>query len=96
MRDEYDFSKGERGKFYHPGAELRLPVYLDAGVQHAGCHRQRQGHRPVGVRQRAADEGYRINSDGPLTTEAKQKARRKSPPHYDRPHSGGGQPVHFP
>ena len=33
MRDEYDFSKGERGKFYRPGAELRLPVYLDAGVQ---------------------------------------------------------------
>lgn len=33
MRDEYDFSKGERGKFYQPGAELRLPVYLDADVQ---------------------------------------------------------------
>jgi hypothetical protein len=33
MRDEYDFSKGERGKFHRPGAELRLPVYLDAGVQ---------------------------------------------------------------
>lgn len=33
MRDEYDFSKGERGKFHRPGAELRLPVYLDVGVQ---------------------------------------------------------------
>jgi hypothetical protein len=32
MKSEYDFSKGERGKFYHPDAELRLPVYLDPDV----------------------------------------------------------------
>ncbi len=32
MRDEYDFSKGERGKFYHPNAKKNLPVYLDAEV----------------------------------------------------------------
>lgn len=31
--DDIDFADGERGKFYRPGAELRLPVYLDAGVQ---------------------------------------------------------------
>jgi hypothetical protein len=31
--DDIDFAGGERGKFYRPGAELRLPVYLDAGVQ---------------------------------------------------------------
>lgn len=35
MREEYDFSKGERGKFYRPDAELHLPVYLDADVQTA-------------------------------------------------------------
>ena len=29
MRKEYDFSKGVRGKFYHPGLKLELPVYLD-------------------------------------------------------------------
>lgn len=29
MKEEYDFSKGERGKFYRPNAKLRLPVYLD-------------------------------------------------------------------
>lgn len=29
MKREYDFSKGERGKFYRPSAKLRLPVYLD-------------------------------------------------------------------
>ncbi|MCP5244587.1 MAG: hypothetical protein H6937_00930 [Burkholderiales bacterium] len=32
MKDEYDFSKGERGKFYRPNAELSLPVYLDPDV----------------------------------------------------------------
>ncbi|MCK9991939.1 MAG: hypothetical protein Dbin4_00459 [Alphaproteobacteria bacterium] len=35
MRDEYDFSKGQRGKFHRKGAELHLPVYLDADVQTA-------------------------------------------------------------
>lgn len=33
MKDEYDFSKGVRGKFYRPGAKLTLPVYLDQEVQ---------------------------------------------------------------
>jgi succinyl-CoA synthetase beta subunit len=32
MKEEYDFSKGERGKFYHPDAELYLPIYLDPEV----------------------------------------------------------------
>ena len=32
MRKEYDFSKGKRGKFYHPDVELNLPVYLDSDV----------------------------------------------------------------
>jgi len=33
MRRNYDFSKGERGKFYREGAQLRLPIYLDAKLQ---------------------------------------------------------------
>jgi hypothetical protein len=33
MKPEYDFSKGERGKFFRPNAELHLPIYLDADVQ---------------------------------------------------------------
>lgn len=33
MPAEIDFSKGTRGKFYHPGAKLNLPVYLDDQVQ---------------------------------------------------------------
>lgn len=32
MREEYDFSKGERGKFFKPDARMNLPVYLDADV----------------------------------------------------------------
>jgi len=33
MKREYDFSKGVRGRFYRKGAELRLPIYLDAKLQ---------------------------------------------------------------
>ena len=32
MRKKYDFSKGERGKFYHPDAEFDLPVYLEPDI----------------------------------------------------------------
>jgi hypothetical protein len=32
MKDEYDFSGGERGKFHRPGARMNLPVYLDEEV----------------------------------------------------------------
>ena len=32
MRDEYDFSRGERGKFYTPDAEFVIPIYLDQDV----------------------------------------------------------------
>ena len=33
MRDEYNFSKGERGKFFKPDATLKLPIYLDDDVR---------------------------------------------------------------
>jgi hypothetical protein len=29
MKDEYDFSKAQRGKFFRADATLQLPVYLD-------------------------------------------------------------------
>ena len=32
MRTEYDFSKGEREKFYRPDAKLNMPIYLDEEV----------------------------------------------------------------
>jgi len=33
MKQGYDFSKGERGKFFRENARLNLPVYLDEEVQ---------------------------------------------------------------
>lgn len=33
MEQEYGFSKGTRGKFFHENARLNLPVYLDDEVQ---------------------------------------------------------------
>lgn len=33
MKEQYDFSKGVRGKFYNPNAVFQLPVYLDEQVQ---------------------------------------------------------------
>lgn len=33
MSPEFDFSKGVRGKFFKPDAELRLPVFLDQDIQ---------------------------------------------------------------
>lgn len=32
MKDEYDFSAGERGKFFHADAEFVAPVYLESDV----------------------------------------------------------------
>lgn len=32
MKAEYDFSKGERGKFYHANAVFSFPVYLEPDV----------------------------------------------------------------
>jgi hypothetical protein len=32
MKKEYDFSKGQRGKFFRPNAELNIPVYLEPDV----------------------------------------------------------------
>lgn len=32
MKDEYDFGKAERGRFFHPDATLVPPVHLDPDV----------------------------------------------------------------
>ena len=32
MKAEYDFSKAERGKFYHPDAVFSFPIYLKPDV----------------------------------------------------------------
>ncbi|HUY15067.1 MAG TPA: hypothetical protein VMX16_15775 [Terriglobia bacterium] len=35
MKKQDDFSKGERGKFFRPDAELNIPVYLGPQVADA-------------------------------------------------------------
>jgi hypothetical protein len=32
MKKEYDFSKGERGKFYRPNLRLNIPIYLEEDI----------------------------------------------------------------
>ena len=32
MKKEYDFSKGERGKFFNPQAKINLPIYLEPDI----------------------------------------------------------------
>ena len=48
MKPEYDFSKGERSKFFRPDAELRLPIYLNADVQSYLAERAAQKGMPLG------------------------------------------------
>ncbi len=33
MKDEYDFSDAEQGKFYRPIEDLDIPIYLDKEVK---------------------------------------------------------------
>ncbi len=33
MKTHYDFSKGQRGKFYNKDAVFKLPIYLDEKVE---------------------------------------------------------------
>ena len=33
MKEQYDFSKAERGRFHRPDAKLNIPVYLESEVQ---------------------------------------------------------------
>jgi hypothetical protein len=33
MKEEYDFSKGERGKFYNKNATFNLPIYLEPEIE---------------------------------------------------------------
>jgi hypothetical protein len=33
MKEEYDFSKGARGKFYKENATFNLPIYLEPEIE---------------------------------------------------------------
>ena len=48
MKPEYDFSKGERGKFFRQNAEPRLPIYLSPDVQNYLAERAAQKGIPLG------------------------------------------------
>lgn len=39
MKDDYDFSTAERGKFFHQGAQLVPPVHLDPDILAILCSR---------------------------------------------------------
>jgi hypothetical protein len=43
MKAEYDFSRGERGKFYNPDAVLSFPIYLELDVDEFIRQIARQG-----------------------------------------------------
>jgi len=48
MNPEYDFSKGQRGKFFRPNAELSLPIYLSPDVQQFLTEHAAQQAIPLG------------------------------------------------
>ena len=48
MKREYDFSKGVRGKFFRKGAELRLPIDLDAKLQEQVERLARKNGKEIG------------------------------------------------
>jgi len=48
MKREYDFSRAVRGKFFREGAELRLPIYLDAKLQRQLEHIARKKGKEIG------------------------------------------------
>ena len=33
MKDEYDFTNAQQGKFYRPIEELEIPIYLDRDIR---------------------------------------------------------------
>jgi len=48
MKDEYDFSKAERGRFHRSDAVLTPPVHLEAEVlAFLTARAEARGHRPV-------------------------------------------------
>jgi hypothetical protein len=49
MKKEYDFSKGQRGKFYRPGVELNIPVYLESDVAKVVRERARKRDASIGA-----------------------------------------------
>ena len=49
MKKEYDFSKGQRGKFYQSDVELNIPVYLESDVARVVRARARKRGVSIGA-----------------------------------------------
>lgn len=49
MKKEYDFSKGQRGRFHRSGVELNIPVYLDPDVAEVVRERARRSDASIGT-----------------------------------------------
>ncbi len=49
MRDIYDFSDVEQGKFYRPIEELDIPIYLDQEVKQFFLQKMREQERPISL-----------------------------------------------
>jgi len=48
VRKQYNFSRGKRGRFFHPGVELYIPVYLDPHVAESVREHARKRNTSVG------------------------------------------------
>ena len=49
MKNEYDFSNAEQGKFYRPLEELDIPIYLDKEVKAFFIQKSRKQETPFSL-----------------------------------------------
>ncbi|MCB2263844.1 MAG: hypothetical protein LGR52_13050 [Candidatus Thiosymbion ectosymbiont of Robbea hypermnestra] len=49
MKDEYDFTDAEQGKFYRPLEELDIPIYLDKEVKAFFVDKLRAAEHPYSL-----------------------------------------------
>ena len=49
MKDEYDFTNAEQGKFYHPIEDLDIPIYLDKEVKEFFINKPRNQLSPFSL-----------------------------------------------
>ncbi len=49
MKDEYDFTDAEQGKYYRPLEELDIPIYLDKEVKEFFIHKLHHKDQPFSL-----------------------------------------------
>lgn len=49
MKEEYDFTDAEQGKFYRPLEELDIPIYLDKDVKEFFVNKMRKSDHPYSL-----------------------------------------------